>query len=682
MAVKVSYPGVYIEEFAPGGPIQQAGTNTAALLGPLARGPLVYEDTVEIRSPVQTPLKITSKDQFFAVFGERPAPGFFTWYAVRGFFVNGGSTCYVVRVSNARYAQTDLLNDDGLKLATVYAYDPGAIATPILFEVTPPARKLLPDGTKLYAAKVQGSINGSRVSITAVPGDGAPADARCFRVGDKVQVSQGGVNMGRLARVRAATPTELTLDERYDKADGVDVELVYDSVGDVRVVSPTPDVPLPAGALDRGSTLRLNVPGGEAERVVDVVESSRVEQVTGAFRTYRLTLRNGLTNKITPSADEVTVETVTFDVNISQGGTPYPFVNLAPDPTHDQYYVNVINDYPGLVRLVAEEVPPPVRRLDELRPADGAVSVQDHGSDESLTDLVDNDFINALELLKRLPDVRLVSVPDGYDHEGVKPTISPAVQSAMIAHCEQMGDRFAVLDPMRNRALFGDKSIELQRNAVDSARGYAALYYPWVWVNPAGNGPNVLVPPSGHVCGLMARVDDEQGVFKAPANEILRGTVGVERTMSEAEHGLLNLQNINVIRVFKPNAAPVVYGARTTATDSNWNYVNVRRLFLYLESSIQEGIRWAVFQPSNLSLWRKLEQSIGACLLTQWRDGALFGATPKDAFYVRIDEALNPASEQTQGRLNIEIGVRPTYPAEFIIVRIGIWFGGSEVTEG
>ena len=125
----------------------------------------------------------------------------------------------------------------------------------------------------------------------------------------------------------------------------------------------------------------------------------------------------------------------------------------------------------------------------------------------------------------------------------------------------------------------------------------------------------------------------------------------------------------------------MVWGARTTATDKNWQYINIRRLFLYLEESIQEGIRWGLFEPNNLQLWQKLNRTITEFLLRVWRDGALFGATPKEAFYVRIDEALNPPSERALGRLTIEIGVKPSYPAEFIIVRIGIWQGGSAVSE-
>jgi len=138
---------------------------------------------------------------------------------------------------------------------------------------------------------------------------------------------------------------------------------------------------------------------------------------------------------------------------------------------------------------------------------------------------------------------------------------------------------------------------------------------------------------------------------------------------------------VNIVQVFQDGGRPTLWGARTTATDTNWQYVNIRRLFLYLEESIQEGIRWAVFEPNNPELWQKLKRSIGDFLTRTWRDGALFGIKASEAFYVRIDDILNPFSEQQLGRLHIEIGVRPSYPAEFIIVRIGIWDGGSSVSE-
>jgi uncharacterized protein len=170
-------------------------------------------------------------------------------------------------------------------------------------------------------------------------------------------------------------------------------------------------------------------------------------------------------------------------------------------------------------------------------------------------------------------------------------------------------------------------------------------------------------------------------VHKAPANEIVNGALGVERRISLIEQGQLNLLGIDIVQVFQDGGRPVLWGARTTATDTNWQYVSTRRLFLYLEKSIQEGIRWAVFEPNNLALWQKLKRTLTDFLTREWRDGALFGAKAENAFYVRIDEVLNPFSEQQLGRLHIEIGVRPSYPAEFIIVRIGIWDGGSDVSE-
>jgi phage tail sheath protein FI len=197
----------------------------------------------------------------------------------------------------------------------------------------------------------------------------------------------------------------------------------------------------------------------------------------------------------------------------------------------------------------------------------------------------------------------------------------------------------------------------------------------------------VLVPPSGHLAGVYARIDNSRGVHKAPAGleANLHGTIGVERILGDTEQGLLNLApyGVNVIRVFR-GGQPTVWGARTNAVaagNTNWQYVNIRRLFLFLEGSITDGIRFAVFEPNNLELWGKLRRSITAFLTKVWRDGALFGAAPKDAFYVRIDDALNPPDQMALGYLTIEIGVRPSYPAEFIVVRIGISPSGATVTE-
>ena len=172
-------------------------------------------------------------------------------------------------------------------------------------------------------------------------------------------------------------------------------------------------------------------------------------------------------------------------------------------------------------------------------------------------------------------------------------------------------------------------------------------------------------------------------MHKAPANELIRGAIGLERVVDEAEHGELNIEGVNVLRIFAGKARPIVWGARTTAPKDivAWRYVNVRRLFLFVEESILEGLRWAVFEPNDTGLWKKIHRTLTEFLTRVWRSGALFGDTAAEAFYVKVDAKLNPEPVRALGQVIIEIGIAPVRPAEFVVVRIGMWDGGSEVTE-
>jgi Bacteriophage tail sheath protein len=419
-------------------------------------------------------------------------------------------------------------------------------------------------------------------------------------------------------------------------------------------------------------------------QIADSVQSEPL-QTSPASTTYRVTLRRGLAAPLSlDPANAATVQSEEFNFHLVQGTATIPYDNLAVDPAHPRYYVTVINGANGPVIVEPLDPPPPDVPPGNLPAATGGPVALAGGADEDLATLSENDYIDALDTLRRIDDVNLVAIPDAT----ALPTLQQAVtvQQAIIAHCEQLQDRFGVLDSGPGLPAFevgGDEGVDSQRRGLDSTRGYAALYYPWLSVRRAGPGAPILVPPSGHVCGIMAQVDTQRGVFKAPANVTVNGAIGIQHNgnLSDVDQGQLNLQGINVIRVFQGGGRPMLWGSRTTATDRNWQYVNVRRLFLFLEESIQEGIRWAVFEPNEPGLWQKLKRTINAFLLQQFRDGGLFGNTPEEAFYVRIDEVLNPFSEQALGRLHIEIGVRPAYPAEFIIVRIGIWQGGSETTE-
>ena len=282
----------------------------------------------------------------------------------------------------------------------------------------------------------------------------------------------------------------------------------------------------------------------------------------------------------------------------------------------------------------------------------------------------------ALDQLTRLPDVNLVCTPG---------LVDAAAQQTVIDHCQAMGNRFAILDGIQDAdPTKNDGPLLTQRGALSSDSGHGILYYPWILVvNPAATGsdpPLISVPPSGHIAGIMARTDGQVGVHKAPANETVQGARDLGYLLNDTEQGVLNESGINGIRRF-PGSPPLVWGARTLSKNTAWQYVNVRRLVSYVEASILEGIRWAVFEPNTPALWKALSRSITEFLTRVWQVGALFGQTAKQAFYVKIDEELNPEPVRDLGQVVIEIGLAPVRPAEFVIVRIGLWDGGSQVSD-
>lgn len=206
---------------------------------------------------------------------------------------------------------------------------------------------------------------------------------------------------------------------------------------------------------------------------------------------------------------------------------------------------------------------------------------------------------------------------------------------------------------------------------------FAALYYPWIKVpNPRDRGNPILVPPCGHVMGVWARTDETRGVYKAPANEVPRGVIGLGYETNFREQELLNPLGINCIRSF-PNRGIRIWGARTLVEPdkTEWRYISVRRLISYIEKSIELGTQWVVFEPNDEDLWARVKRTVSNFLERIWREGALFGASPEQAFYVKCDEELNPPETRILGRLYIEVGICPVRPAEFVIFRISQWNG-------
>ncbi len=266
-----------------------------------------------------------------------------------------------------------------------------------------------------------------------------------------------------------------------------------------------------------------------------------------------------------------------------------------------------------------------------------------------------------LERFEAIDEIALVAVPGATD---------PEIHNAVIAHCENVGDRFAILDAPETDSF--DPEVIRDDTANSS---YAAMYYPRIEVFDPIDKARAFVPPSGHIAGIYARIDTERGVHKAPANAVVRGALGVEHRLSRADQGGLNPDGINVIRDLNGNI--VVWGARTMGGDANgeWKYINVRRLFLFLRESIDEGTQWVVFEPNDTALWAKITRNVTAFLTNVWRSGALFGTTPAEAFYVRCDASTNPPEIRDLGQVVCEIGVAVVRPAEFVIFRVSQWAG-------
>lgn len=718
MAVQVSYPGVYIDEFAPGAPIEGVSTSTAVFLGVAEKGPRNVATLV------------TSWDKFQATFG-----GFLTgvadaWLAqgVYGFFLNGGTLAYVVRVSSATESSVTLPGRGAGNALVATARTEGPAGDTITVSVTDSSR-------------VDDALGRSARAITAVSADKLTltvADTTGLAVGSLVTVVKGadrethriasltattvvlatalgapdytnGTLTGTLTVTTLAPATVQAMPSRSvltmsNAAHGVlagDAVLITQGADTATAVvdrvSGT-SITLAAaltGATDfSGGTLRLAdlAVGGRRLRV-SAPSTLALNQALPAGSLLRIS-RGGTTELVTVASaggdlivldgpglvngyalDDVDnpplLTSAEFDLTVTDAstGSTATYARLSMDARHPNHWASVTS--PAVVLALPD---PPAAPQADPRPQAGSYPLSGGTADDPVASMqaLRNNPGTYLDTLGARQDISLVVVPGSTDAN---------LQAALVGHCESLYDRFAILDSAVGADLEG---VVDQFATVRSAKGFGALYYPWVQVRNPATGAMELWPPSGHLAGIYARTDQSRGVHKAPANTNIRGTLGVETLLSNAEQGPLNLMGINVLRVFPGQSQPVVWGARTTAgdLDRNWQYVNIRRLFIYLEQSIERGIRGAVFEPNDLALWQKLRRTITNFLTQVWKDGALFGDKAEKAFYVRIDEALNPPSTRSLGRLYIEVGVVPTYPAEFIVLRIGIWDGGAEVSEG
>jgi len=628
-------PGVYIEEVQLPGPIAGVGTSTAAFVGPARRG--------ELKQPV----RLATWTEFVNAFGFNDDFGPYIPFvpiqvtsAVRGFFSNGGSDCWFVRVGTG--VQASLMLKDrsaagGRDTLKVKAQADGAAGNAISIAVQDAS---IASTTVARAEATINNATGTKIPVTAA------GDAAKFVPEDFVFIDDGANS--EWATVDSVNGTDINVKAplTHTHASGTVRTDLAANQQRIRVSAVT--------GLEPGSYVAISQAAQSERHVIQAVEPA------SGF----IVLADMLTNhyKNDAATGDIKVDSQEFSLLV---GATEKFTNLAMDSRHSRYYASIVQS--SLIEIAPVDPPDVTRPPDDMPKAVGPANLTG-GVDDKPGEVTDGEFTAGIDALASLDEVNILCVPDA---------TSQTVQAHMIAHCEALQDRFAILDPKPGSDA---TAIAKQRSLLGSDGGFAALYYPRIVVaNPTGPG-RITISPSGHLAGLYARVDNDRGVFKAPANEIIADALDLEFTLGDPDQGPLNEQGIDVIRNFAGRGV-VVWGARTISQSTQWRYVNVRRLLLFIEKSLQRGTQFVVFEPNEPALWEIVKRQVTDFLTRQWTAGALVGATPDQGFSVRVDAELNPPSIVALGQLVIEVILFPAPPAEYVVFRIIQQPGGPVVQE-
>jgi len=405
-------------------------------------------------------------------------------------------------------------------------------------------------------------------------------------------------------------------------------------------------------------SIRAAGPGAWGSRVFAKISPGTKKDAQGKSVGFRLRLAywGGAATPVDPFTDNgrhaLTPPTLIED-----------FDDLVTDESSPDFYGKRVPENSALGVLV-----PGVGVATTSRPGDGAQPLSGGEDDPAAIGVDDVDGRADAASTGRQMDQGLAALEqDAYRDVALvyAPAVSTGIAKAVVTHCERMRFRFAVIDSPN--AQKDPRGLDPRNTITDTTHG--AFYYPWLFVSDPRTGARTLVPPGGHVLGVYARSDAERGVFKAPANEIVRGAVGLESAINDRVQDELNPKGVNVIREF-PGRGIRVWGARTMTSDALWKYVNIRRLFIFLERSIYEGTQWVVFEPNDERLWARVIDTIRLFLRSQWRLGALLGSTEDEAFFVKCDRTTMTQDDILNGRLICEVGIAPVRPAEFVIFRI------------
>ena len=654
MVQSLQTPGVYYERVdASAPPISLLRTDIAGFVGIATRGPLHQS------------LPVQSWRQFQAYFGDFSGAGYLA-YAVRAFFENGGQRCWVVRVGSevAAPATVTLQSESFNDVWAISASSPGvwgndldiAIRETHRAQTLTVAQASAPEfstvlSTTGFGRATQVRLSQGAVKIHKVVSDVDPVNHRLLWINPK----------------REALPYDSALSgfdpERPILIESIEYTLWVRDLGRlIRGYEGLSLVPehrrygpalLGEFKLPRCSSQPVNLPA--APEPVTITEL-----------------------RVLPAADLESIATIADQIMPLTGGADglaqlcaYDFIGEEIDPLDSDEVrarkargLRTFEDVCEIAIVAVPDIhiqPKPAPRYSPPPPC-----VPDPC------------------LPMNLPP----AVPRGPSVGDLPPVFSEGaiyqVQSALIQHCEKLSDRIALLEPPFNASRddkLGIGAVRAWRSRFDSK--YAAFYYPWLRVVDPLRSPMSLVreiPPSGHVAGQYAQNDSQFGVHKAPANAPLIWAEDVTVFVDDATYGILNGVGINAIRPL-PGRGLRISGARTVSSDPDWRYVNVRRLMMMIEKAIETALQWAVFEPNSTLTRAKLNLTLTSFLLSLWQRGALMGASAEDAFFVKCDDENNPLEERDQGRLVATIGVAPSRPFEFIILRVGRAHNQFEISE-
>jgi phage tail sheath protein FI len=651
-------PGVFIQEvdFGPQ-PIEGVSTSTAGFVGETERGPSDGD-----------PILVTSFPDFQRRFGGF-VEGMVLPRAVRGFFDNGGRRAFIARVVGPTATEaTGVLND---------GYD-----VPLLSSASSAAALAI---FTISVGSVVGVTHGDTIEIIDRVGNAvhtltvqnggvnALANTLTVQTSTAMQALNPAKHAVRYAEPDVAPSARVNFEALYKGAYGnrIQVRLVPIYLGSTTIVAVNvANTVFTLASVDgifAGQRLEFDhvANNGKAYATVD--------SVNPAAKTITF-----LAAVVPPApdaafvADDVVRITgwrleVTFDGALVEtiGAISSTIDNTKPD--FENGILQRINATSAWVRVTG--TPSAVPGLATTTTSTYAFSLagqptfftQGTGVDDAAdsTDVVGNDTPprSGLRAIEAQKDINIIAAP-GF--------ATVTVVGELIAQAERTFDRFAIFETDNDPA---EVTTVLQQRAQYNSR-FAAMYHPWLTVLDSLTGTTIKVPPAGHVAGAYARTDNERGVFKAPANVVLRGITGFTRNVPDGEQDLLNPNGVNVLRRFD-GLGDVIWGARTISSEGLWKYVPVRRLFIFLEQSIVKGTRFAVFEPNDPRLWARIRDAVTNFLTSQWRAGALFGAKAEEAFFVKVDETTTTQDDRDNGRVNIIVGIAPVKPAEFIVFQIG-----------